>query len=496
MAQSGGSGRIIHWESSYGIDLGARAVNSRADAIIGMTEKEPNMYAVFDGLGYDHDPHFVTFHNYPDFAIVCKSKFGGRGAEPDHVFFSADNKSAYVFCAEGHHKEGDDITIVDIESGEHKKRFNNCGKEKEALSAVCMLADKKHFVVCAKSSRAIRVIKADDGTKVAEIGKKESVFYNVKSAKAFSKGTRAIVGGINSDGKGVSQILSFEGGALKVVQTIVEDNNEVYDVAVSADETYLLTASRGGVAVYDASTYAEVARLGGDAAPLHIAVPNTPPTKGPFTFAVGYMGGSVKLMTLVRNKDDFIDDDTLIAERDKVIANKGPGASGTGAAAQKEASGGVIIAQPPRNTMPRDQVPAGEGAKGRVYIDGKSIVPTSDKLYYRTKWATPDGRMTKNPSFLVEWDDKDGAVTMISAQVVKIGEDGNPDYTDMFMCQTASMIKPGETVKYEPGTLMHINNGQTEMGLDRLPAGHYMVAVSVVLGGGAESFNVAVAVSE
>ena len=45
-----------------------------------------------------------------------------------------------------------------------------------------------------------------------------------------------------------------------MVQTIVEDNNEVYDVAVSADETYLLTASRGGVAVYDASTYAEVAR--------------------------------------------------------------------------------------------------------------------------------------------------------------------------------------------------------------------------------------------
>lgn len=28
--------------------------------------------------------------------------------------------------------------------------------------------------------------------------------------------------------------------------------------------------------------------------------------------------------------------------------------------------------------------------------------------------------------------------------MVKIGEDGNPDYTDMFMCQTASMIKPGE----------------------------------------------------
>ena len=51
--------------------------------------------------------------------------------------------------------------------------------------------------------------------------------------------------------------------------------------------------------------------------------------------------------------------------------------------------------------LQRDQVPAGEGAKGRVYIDGKSIVPTSDKLYYRTKWATPDGRMTKNPSFLV-----------------------------------------------------------------------------------------------
>ena len=134
-----------------------------------------------------------------------------RGPQP--IAPSIAPRSAYVFCAEGHHKEGDDITIVDIESGEHKKRFNNCGKEKEAvsngfavlaatarslgctgarrrrhtlfpastfhmitpfasvpqLSAVCMLADKKHFVVCAKSSRAIRVIKADDGTKVCAL---------------------------------------------------------------------------------------------------------------------------------------------------------------------------------------------------------------------------------------------------------------------------------------------------------------------------------------
>lgn len=146
------------------------------------------------------------------------------------------------------------------------------------------------------------------------------------------------------------------------------------------------------------------ASLGGDAAPLHIAVPNTPPTKGPFTFAVGYMGGSVKLMTLVRNKDDFIDDDTLIAERDKVracacacadswpastcsccagsscrcavlfqvIANKGPGASGTGAAAQKEASGGVIIAQPPRNTMPVGwRLPGPGSGRGEDQVQGR-----------------------------------------------------------------------------------------------------------------------------
>ena len=64
-----------------------------------------------------------------------------------------------------------------------------------------------HAIVNARHGRPRALLQ------VAEIGKKESVFYNVKSAKAFSKGTRAIVGGINSDGKGVSQILSFEGGA-------------------------------------------------------------------------------------------------------------------------------------------------------------------------------------------------------------------------------------------------------------------------------------------
>lgn len=48
--------------------------------------------------------------------------------------------------------------------------------------------------------------------------------------------------------------------AVVIEKTITEDNDEVYDVAVSADDMYLLTASRSGVAVYNSETCEEIVR--------------------------------------------------------------------------------------------------------------------------------------------------------------------------------------------------------------------------------------------
>lgn len=37
--------------ASPGVDLGARRINGRSDAIIGVSDNSPNLYGVFDGLG-------------------------------------------------------------------------------------------------------------------------------------------------------------------------------------------------------------------------------------------------------------------------------------------------------------------------------------------------------------------------------------------------------------------------------------------------------------
>jgi hypothetical protein len=42
-------------------------------------------------------------------------------------------RTAYVFCGGGFNNEGLDVTIVDIESGDHKRRYSNFGSEKQAV---------------------------------------------------------------------------------------------------------------------------------------------------------------------------------------------------------------------------------------------------------------------------------------------------------------------------------------------------------------------------
>ena len=129
-----------------------------------------------------------------------------------------------------------------------------------------------------------------------------------------------------------------------------------------------------------------------------LAVRAQPGYQGCLEFAVGFELGTVKIMRLVLDPRAQYENPRALGEARAAAIEKHHFRAAP-------APGAVPTVAAPTNLVGADAVPFEEGGVYDIVVDGASLVPTSDKLFFKTKWTTPSGTMRAQPVIkLPAWD--------------------------------------------------------------------------------------------
>eukprot|EP00052_Salpingoeca_macrocollata_P020307 m.170390 g.170390 ORF g.170390 m.170390 type:complete len:1854 (-) comp21223_c1_seq1:109-5670(-) len=469
--------RMITWDAEIGLDMEVRNCMVSESNIRAVSNNTPTRYVQVLGSGYaDEDRVWkILVYSYPDHSELNKFALHEVGTQAlskvDQIFFSPDDQQLFICTGNWFDKEDSNLIMVwDIESGSKVRDMPNTGGKKEDAAAFAIFPRTSHLAMVTAKKAMVYVTDAETTQSVAVF--KDTKLRSASAITAFPDGSRIVVGGYTSVNEQAAAFVVLEASTPEQAPQLVHTRagKDVTAVQAAPDGSILAVASGAVFLLYNAETLQMISRLVELDTVSRIAISAERSAEGLVQLALGYASGMVRIVRLVEQQAQLQNDSVIQARRkellDKIAAEK-----------QEKAT-----SSKPKGTVKMSNVPPGEGGNLQVEVDGKDVIPTSEKIFYKTMWCVSDGTMSPLPTFKVTVDPSLEPLSSLSACLCTIGASGDPDFTDLYIPMPMGFVlTSGQEFKFSQ--VSHSVNG-TMTPVDKLPPAKYYLMITAMAANG------------